>query len=167
MENVAFSHEKRRFGVSDRSAYYEKCRFSSAAMRGMDPVNQPPSGQYEAQNGNYLALDHQTKSTMKIVALNHEKCRYWPLSLGKPRTKRIVFKERTIRRRKIVVGFHLFLRKSRILIITHWKRLQGFKLKLSASSSAGRLRGGWQNYTTEHGIWGGKAAERLGLRVPA
>ena len=93
MENVAFSHEKRRFGVSDRSAYYEKCRFSSAAMRGMDPVNQPPSGQYEAQNGNYLALDHQTKSTMKIVALNHEKCRYCPLSLGNQERKESYLKK--------------------------------------------------------------------------
>jgi hypothetical protein len=26
------------------------------------------------------------------------------------------------------------------------------------------MRRGWQNYTTEHGIWGGKAAEPLGLR---
>ena len=93
MENVAFSHEKRRFGVSDRSVYYEKCRFSSAAMRGMDPVNQPPSGQYEAQNGNHLALDHQTKSTMKIVALNHEKCRYCPLSLGNQERKESYLKK--------------------------------------------------------------------------
>ena len=88
-----FSHEKRRYGVSDRSAYYEKCRFSSAEMRGMDPVNQPPSGQYEAQNGNYLALDHQTKSTMKIVALNHEKCRYCPLSLGNQERKESYLKK--------------------------------------------------------------------------
>ena len=58
-------------------------------------------------------------STMENVALNHEKCRYCPSSLGEPRTKRIFIKERTRRRKKIVVGFYLFLRKSRILIINH------------------------------------------------
>jgi hypothetical protein len=138
MENVAFSHEKRRFGVSERTAYYEKCRFSSAAMRGMDPVNQPPSGQYEAQNGNYLALDHQTRATMKSVALYHEKCRYCPLSLGNQERKESYLKKEQYEEERSSSDFIYSSERGRILVITDRKRLQGFKLKFSAFSWAGR-----------------------------
>jgi hypothetical protein len=50
---------------------------------------------------------------MKIVALNHEKCRYCPLSLGNQERKELYLKKEQYEERKIVVGFHLFLRKSR------------------------------------------------------
>jgi hypothetical protein len=46
---------------------------------------------------------------MKIVALNHEKCRYCPLSLGNQERKELYLKKEQYEERKIVVGFHLFL----------------------------------------------------------
>ncbi len=76
---------------------------------------------------------------MENVALNHEKCRYCPSSSGNQERKRIVLKERTRRRREIVVGFPLlFIGKKRSKNGFPAQRLQRFKLKLSASSSAGR-----------------------------
>jgi hypothetical protein len=64
MGNVAFSHEERRFGIERQECYYEKCRFGPQQIS-------PTCGQYEAQNGNYLALDHRTR-------VYHGKCRFEP-----------------------------------------------------------------------------------------
>ena len=76
--------------------------------------------------------------TMENVALNHEKCRYCLFSSGNQERKRNNIKERTIRRREIAVGFWLFLGRSRSINGFPTQRLPSFKLKLSASSSAGR-----------------------------
>jgi hypothetical protein len=143
MENVAFPAFEpwktspltmRNVALSCRAVgIHEKCRFGSAENK------LPLLRSYEAQNGTYLALLPRRGFIVENVALNHEKRRHCRFSSGDQERRRIIpKKEKDEERKSSSSDFCYFFGTNQNKNGFLAQHLQGFKLKLSASLSAGR-----------------------------
>jgi len=118
----------------DRHEHHEKCRFSST-------LNKPPCRSIRGTERIIRPCTTRYGSTMENVALNHEKCRYCPFSSGNQERKESLLKKEQDEEGGSSSNFSSSLERVEAKtnrITAFLLRLQGFKLKLFAFSSAGR-----------------------------